>query len=249
MNNILIKLQKNASIRDAIKKKVMERITSPEAVGGLTGLLGSLASATALPLVAKNSPKVTPEKVNEIAKRLGIEGKFNLDMSDTAAPLWRMDKNNATYTPGSRQVQTHSSTMNTAPILGHELGHAHIDNNPGLVKWLQDNAYAPTRHAGPLVQNPAIKYLTKNETRPMVGALKGGLTAGVANAGTLIPEFEASRRGIQALNQVEGGTAMQKLKNYGAMLPGMGSYLSGTVGSGAVQGYRQALENKKKVTM
>jgi len=248
MHNTLSKLYKNAGFRDAIKKRVMERIKSPDSIGGLAGTVAQLTSAAAMPLVAKKFPQVTPEKVNAVAKHLGLEGKVHVDMSDTAAPLWRMDKNNAFYNPHTKGVSTASSNMNTAPILAHELGHGHIHENPGIVKWLQDNLYGPSK-AVPMIQPQLIKTLTKNETRPMVGALKGGLTAGVANAGTLVPEFEASRRGIQALNQVEGGTAMEKLKNYGGIAPGMASYLSGTVGSGAVQGYRQALENKQKLGM
>jgi hypothetical protein len=249
MHNSFFRLYKNAGFRDTIKGKIMQRLTSPETVGGLIGTAGSIASGAAFPLVAKKFPQVTPEKVDAIVKQLGLEGKVNIDMSDTAAPLWRMDKNNAFFNPANGGVKTLSTNMNTGPILGHELGHAHIHNNPGFVQWLQDNIYGPSRVVGPLAQTEVIKALTKNETSPMAGALKGGLASGVINAGTLIPEFEASRRGIQALNQVEGGTAMEKLKNYGGMAPGMASYLSSSVGSGAAQGYRQALQNKQKPGM
>jgi len=248
MNNTLSKLYKNAGFRDTLKASIMKKLTSPEGIGGLAGTAANVASGLAMPLVAKKFPQVTPEKVNAVAKHLGLEGKVWTDMSAHEYPVWRMDKNNAFYDPNTGKVKTLSSTMNTAPILAHELGHGHIHENPGIVKWLQDNLYGPSK-AAPLIQPKLIETLTKNETRPMVGALKGGLTAGVANAGTLVPEFEANRRGIQALNQVEGGTAMEKLKNYGAVVPGMASYLSGTVGSGAVQGYRQALENKQKLGM
>jgi len=74
-------------------------------------------------------------------------------------------------------------------------------------------------------------------------AAEYGLTVKQADemAGQIIPEFEASRRGLQVIN--ENATPEEKMQNLKALAPGFGSYVGKQLAHGAVQGAIKARRN------
>lgn len=147
------------------------------------------------------------------------------------------------------QVQATSKRMWKPGVIAHELGHADIHNNGGLVDYLQRNVYGPTLEANSLglgmIPTFASYAATKNEDDPTKGALKGGLIGSVANAGVLIPEFEASRRGIKHLFKTNL-PLQQKILNSATLTPAFLSYLMSLAGPSAIVGGLHAYKNRKK---
>jgi hypothetical protein len=86
--------------------------------------------------------------------------------------------------------------------------------------------------------------INKEEDSAVKGGLKGGLIGALANAGVLIPEFEASRRGIKYLMRTSM-SRKEKLLNSLNLLPAYLTYLGGTAGPAALTGAFTAYQNKK----
>ena len=136
-------------------------------------------------------------------------------------------------------------------VMAHELGHAHIENNPGLIRLLQRYAYGPTKKLNNLtfgaIPTLASFKANENEDDQVKGFLKGGLIGTGLNAGVLIPEIEASRRGIKYLLRTSL-SRKRKLLNALSLIPPFGTYLIGAAGPSAVAGAYRAHKNKKKKT-
>lgn len=151
--------------------------------------------------------------------------------------------------PDVGEIGATSKRMWKPGIVAHELGHADIHANPGLANFLQRKLYQPTMLANKagLGMIPALGayILNKEEEDPWKGALKGGLVGATANAGALIPEFEASRRGIKHLMKSSLPTK-QKILNSLTMLPAFSTYLLSLAGPSAVAGAMSSYSHKKK---
>jgi hypothetical protein len=121
-------------------------------------------------------------------------------------------------------------------LIGHELGHANIEHNPGLTRWIQRNLTGVTDKIAPYSGSllGALAGASSNHS-PIAAALMGALSGGLINSGTLIPEFEASRRGVKAVMNTSL-PFKEKIKNSLAMLPGFMSYFNNSVIPGAVSG-------------
>jgi hypothetical protein len=133
-------------------------------------------------------------------------------------------------------------------IVSHELGHAHIHGSKDLTSFLQRKLYAPTmvanRMFGGLPSSLLAYGITKNDDDVSTGALKGLGAGAVSNAGILVPEFEASRRGIMSMLKTKLPVG-QKITNSLSLAPAFLTYLLSTAGVGAGVGALNAHWNKK----
>ena len=220
----------------------------PGIVGNAAGGLAASAMAATLPIIHSKFPQVTQEQIDTLRKNLNVPN-VPINLSNEKFPLYNFPKHNAFFNPDSNSIDTLSSTMNTAPIIAHEIGHANIHNNlqeGHPIKVMQD---ALSGGAAGQIINGAGKHLNKallkNETNPAHGAIKGGIISGVTNISNILPEFEATRKGIGALHDSETPT-MEKVKNYASVAPGFGSYLGKHVADGAVTGALSAKRNQLK---
>lgn len=218
---------------------VKRDLAATATMGGI-GALGSMGVGA----LSSTLPNATTQQIDDIRSKLNIPESVSQNLGNvTNSPLSL--KNNAMFEPITNSVQTSSTNMNTLPILAHEYGHANIHHNGGPVGFLQDKVYPFTGlMAGPA--STASDMLLKKETNVGKGALIGAGAQAIGNAGKIIPEFEASRRGLSAINQ--GATMQDKIKNTATLAPGFASYL-GPVAGGAVRGAMKASQNQKAQQM
>lgn len=147
------------------------------------------------------------------------------------------------------QIHATTKKMWKPGIMAHEIGHANIHDSKGLVGFLQRKLYGPTMLAnklglGLLPSIGAYKLVGKDDDSVLSGGLKGGLVGAAANAGALIPEFEASRRGIKYMK--DSSMSKGRIKaNSKALLPAFLTYLSTLAGPSAAVGGLKAYFNKK----
>jgi Zn-dependent membrane protease YugP len=136
-------------------------------------------------------------------------------------------------------------------VMAHEIGHANIHASPGIIGKIQRNLYGPTQKLnmfGGGILSPMLAYKTvgKDDDSMLSGAAKGALVGTAANAGVLIPEFEASRRGIKyMMNSSMGGKKV--LGNALSMLPAFLTYGASLAGPSAITGALRAYVNKKRI--
>ena len=232
-NRDAIKLLKQASpFTDYVKRDMTGSL-----LGNGVAVLGGMATNG----LNSQLPTITDEQNAQIRQKLNIPDSVKQNLSQNSKHPLSLG-NNAQFDPNSNQVETFSSNMNTAPVIAHEYGHANIHHgNNGPVKFLQDNVYPITPFAV-APTNAIADRLLKNETSAGKGALIGAGAQAVANAGRIIPEFEASRRGLGVIN--EGASMKDKIKNTATLAPGFASYLAPVAG-GAVRGAMRANQNQK----
>jgi hypothetical protein len=227
--------------------------------------LGMLASIAGTPLAgfgamagASALPELEDKHLNEMLESANLVNRVrtNKPTKDSAGSFL---EENAYFHPVPEEYQervnrvgdvSSSSKKTWKPgLIAHELGHADIEANPGLARFLQRNAYHKTRDFNEytLGMLPALAAFALNaeEDEPLKGALKGGLVGAGANAGVLIPEFEASRRGAKHLMK-SSLSLKNKLLNILTLFPAFGSYLLNAATPGAIVGGYRAYHNKKR---
>ena len=151
------------------------------------------------------------------------------------------------YPKGS--VHATSLRMWRPGVVAHELGHADIARRGGLVGFLQRYLYGPTRAINRATFGAIPTALSfkanENEDDRLKGFLRGGAIGAGLNAGMLIPEIEASRRGIKHLLRTSL-SPRRKLLNALSMIPAFSTYLLSAAGPSAFVGAYKAHKNKKK---
>jgi hypothetical protein len=134
-------------------------------------------------------------------------------------------------------------------IMAHELGHAEIAAGKGIPSFLQKHLYGPTAIANQagvgIIPALGAYKLTERDDNEFVGGMKGLALGSAVNAGILVPEFEASRRGIRSLMRTSLPTSL-KLKNALTTVPAFLTYLSFLAGPSAVLGAVHAHMNKRR---
>jgi Zn-dependent membrane protease YugP len=228
--------------------------------------LGSLA-ATVLPAVGPTLagvsalgmsallPELSNNHLHEIINNAKLNGRVKVNVEN--APWFA---NNANFTANSDKASSLIGKINILGkklfkpgIVSHEIGHANLQANKGLASFLQKHLYMPTTIAnkiglGALTYGAADK-LTENEDSPVMGGLKGGLVGALANIGILLPEFEASRRGMNYMRK-SSLPMRQTILNTAATIPALLSYIAAyagpSVAAGVLNGIRNRNKNKKQ---
>lgn len=238
----------------AINERKKDKVN--QAIGGASTLTGAAALPAALTQVgalaatvggASALPELTDDQMAELVKNAPIENKQKLRVYK---PTKRDIFANAYYNPSEHSVQATSLNTWKPGIMAHELGHAELQGSKGVAGWLQRNAYMPTAKINSygmgLPVSIATYLTTKNDDDITTGALKGFTTGAVTNAGVLVPEFEASRRGIANLLKSTQLSKGQKLLNSLSLAPAFLTYLAGTAGVQAGVGGLNAYYNRKR---
>jgi hypothetical protein len=157
------------------------------------------------------------------------------------------NKSRKKYRKGS--VHATSLRMWRPGVVAHELGHADIARKGGLVGFLQRYLYGPTRAINRATFGAIPTALSfkanEDEDDKLKGFLRGGAIGAGLNAGVLVPEIEASRRGIKHLLKTSL-SPKRKLLNALSMIPAFSTYLLGAAGPSAFVGAYKAHKNKKK---
>jgi hypothetical protein len=224
-------------------------------IGGILGGGANYLSGKAMMLGLKGIPKAEANVVEDLLNNSGV-GK-NINFLGIGKGSGRPD--NAHYIDvkpyiddkGNKiigNVDVSHENMYKPGIIAHELGHANISKNKGIVGGMQKHLYPLTHKFSPLlgtVSGLGIYGATKDDTNVATGAAKGLGIASLLNAGILVPEFEASRRG--AVNIMRSSLPGHlKAKNIASMLPAFLTYLTATGGVGAGIGGINAYYNKKR---
>jgi hypothetical protein len=148
--------------------------------------------------------------------------------------------------PSVGSVNFTSRKMWRPNILSHELGHADIHREKSLTGFMQRHLYKPTSGlAYGVLPSVATAYATKDDDSVMSGAGKGALIGAAAHAPSLIPEFEASRRGIKAINKTSLSSKAKGRNALGLTLP-FATYALSRVGMNAGVGGLNAYMNKRR---
>lgn len=228
------------------------------AVGGLAS---SLANPIASKVMMSSVKKIDPLKDNqlsEIINSAGLKGKLDVEKpkkheNDFNAYFKAYEGEELKKKKGKIGLIKAMSKDTWKPgVMAHEVGHADIHNAKAhdIAGLMQRSAYRPTMMANQLGLGivPVMatnKLVGKEEDNPLVGGLKGGLVGSAANAGILIPEFEASRRGLKHMmnsKSLKGKVMPNALSTVPAFL----TYLSFLAGPSAAAGAIKAYLNKKR---
>jgi hypothetical protein len=152
--------------------------------------------------------------------------------------------------PSHGIIAATSKRMWRPGIVAHELGHANIHKNKGLTGFLQDHLYGSIHPGSQLgkyygiLPTAATSLATKDDDNVGVGAAKGSAIGAAAYSPLLVPEFEASRRGIGAIMK-STMPLKAKVLNSAMMLPAFGTYALSSMGPSAVVGAYNAHLNKQ----
>jgi hypothetical protein len=250
------KKKKETSQEQALReaKEDTEAFGKAKAIGGLASMVAVPATGLTTTLAAGALPKLEDKHLEELINAANLKDRLRV-MKPTIEKAHIL-KENAYFAPHRTndkntvgEVSATSKRMWSPGIMSHEIGHGNIHANPGVASWLQSKLYRPTRVANAFGLGilPALGAfaLNKDEEDPLKGALKGGLLGAVANAGVLVPEFEASRRGMKYLAKSSLPTK-QKILNSLSMLPAFSTYLMSLAGPSAVAGAVSAWHHKKR---
>lgn len=257
-----IQLYKSAKKKKEISEAQALRERDEDARAfGTANALGGLASMAAVPaagltttLAAGSLPKLEDKHLEELINAANLKERLHVRKPTTEKGF--ILNENAYFAPYETnkkniagEVSATSKRMWSPGIVSHEIGHGNIHANPGVASWLQRNLYSPTATANAMGLGvlPALGAfaLNKDEEDPLKGALKGGLLGAVTNAGMLVPEFEASRRGMKYLAKSSLPTK-QKILNSLSMLPAFSTYLMSLAGPSAVAGAVSSWHHKKR---
>jgi hypothetical protein len=259
-------LEKYAKIKNKPKAPAVEEeeegpiepvdISAPAGLVGLPiGVLGSVGMTS----MAGPRPELQDNHLKELIQQAGLTGKINIDKpTEKKLPFFLENAYFRNYSEDAAEelaknkpigeIASLSKRLFKPGVMAHELGHANIHANKGFVNFLQRKLYGPTLKMNQtgLGMLPAhLAYnINKEEDSAVKGGLKGGLIGALANAGVLIPEFEASRRGIKYLMRTSM-SRKEKLLNSLNLLPAYLTYLGGTAGPAALTGAFTAYQNKK----
>jgi len=230
------------------------------------GAIGAIAAKQSGKLAGKvlvNSVKglkqLEDKHLHEMIDAAGLKGKLRTLPTDDSHFNARFKPYLAHLNPKDKKylnkgyigdIQAMHRDAYVPGIMAHEIGHGNIHNSKGLTGKLQRNFYAPTGLAhrmglGAIPAAAAYGLVGNDDDSIISGGLKGGLVGAAANAGVLIPEFEASRRGLKYMLN----SSMNKKDAYRNALttvPAFLTYLSALAGPSAVAGMLRAYKNKKK---
>lgn len=143
-------------------------------------------------------------------------------------------------------IQVGGDGFGSKTIIAHEAGHAKNEFDPGLVHWLQHNVYPHSHLVGAMA--PPLSVVAGMATRnPWAGALVGAGLGGLMNAGTILPEWQASQNAMNAgLDGVDGHALRAALLTYlaGGVVPSM---LAGAFGGyeGRKMKWLKSMMNRK----
>jgi hypothetical protein len=112
-------------------------------------------------------------------------------------------------------------------VVAHEMGHASIHHNGG---WLSrfNQSYLRPLTPGPAYVAGGLAPIAGLAMGPVAGAAVGGLAGALANAPTLINEYQASSRAVDSLRRA-GYKQPTIDRALSALRPAWGSYLAGAV--------------------
>jgi hypothetical protein len=229
------------------------------------GAAGALASGLANPIAGKvmmhSVEKLDPLKdkqLNQIINSANLKGKL-----DVERPKKTDNEFNAYFRAYEGEelkkkkgkiglIKALSSKTWKPGIMAHEVGHADIHNTSPInpVGFMQRKMYRPTMlmnqlGGGLLPVLATNKLVGKDEDNPLMGGLKGGLMGSAANAGVLIPEFEASRRGLKHMMN-SPALKGKVFSNTMSTVPAFLTYLTFLAGPSAAAGAIKAYLNKKR---
>jgi len=225
-------LKQAESIKDELIRGVAKGVTRKVVGSGLGSLMGK---------ANENMPLATPEQIAKLRLDMGVPASVRENFSSESVGPFSA-KNNASYTWLLDEVSANSKNMQTLPVLSHEFGHSTIHHDGGLLGTIQDRIYPHGNAFGTIATTYLDRKMDK-ETNPLKGALIGGAVGLGSNLPQILPELEATRRGLKAINA--GQPLNQKLKNIGAVLPGQASYFLAPAAQGAVGGAMKAKQNQK----
>ena len=232
--------QKKELVKRYLKKQKERDNTSGEKFNrnvNRTGKLYAAGALATLPLSIGMLPyaagigkmkELSSKHQKELLHHSGVEGRVMISKPyKKKLPFYEenayFDHNTKNLTKKKQvgSVFATSKRMWKPGIVSHELGHANIQKSRDIAGLLQRHAYAPTSIAnmlgGGILPVGATYAATKNDTNEWKGGLKGLGIGAAANAGVLVPEFEASRRGI--LNMMRSSMSTKhKITNSASML-------------------------------
>jgi hypothetical protein len=227
------------------------------AVGSLAGALANPVAAEAMIRSVGGLEALKEKELAQIINSAGLKNKLDVKKPNTSAGQF-----NAYFKPYSDAqakatgkiglIEALSKKTWKPGIMAHEVGHADIHNTSSIdpVGFMQRRMYKPTMMMnqfglGILPVVATNKLVGKEEDNPLVGGLKGGLVGSAANAGVLVPEFEASRRGLKHMMN-SPSLKGKVLPNAISTLPAFLTYLTFLAGPSAAAGAIKAYLNKKR---
>lgn len=257
-----IKNKKSNTFNDAAE---FERTNSLSSLGGLTSMITGPLAYGAMRLGAKTIKPLEDDLLHELIDKAGLKDKLMVmkpkfdDNSFFGAnayfaekkdlsPFYRFDKNYENAVGGISA--THNDFWKPG-IMAHEIGHGNIHTDPGIVGKLQRNLYQPTVLANAVGLGLIPSMLTsaavgKDDDSMLSGAGKGALISSLLNAGMLVPEFEASRRGLKFMlnsSMSKKDAYMNALKT---LAPAFSTYFLGATAPSIFTGAVLARANQKR---
>lgn len=232
------------------------------ALGELSAIPPMLLASSALSGSQKKLHELKDEDLKKLLKTTKLKDKVYVNKPK--AKKRKAGGENAWYSPKAYEeilegnvrkkypkgsVHATSLRMWRPGVVTHELGHADIARKGGLVGFLQRYLYGPTqainRATFGVIPTALSFKANENEDDRLKGFLRGGAIGAGLNAGMLVPEIEASRRGIKHLLRTSL-SPRRKLLNALSMIPAFSTYLLSAAGPSAFVGAYKAHKNKKK---
>lgn len=174
-------------------------------------------------------------------------------------PVEKYDMDNAYFNPGpypNGEITLGSGGFGSASVLAHEAGHARIEQNPGILRFLQRRLYGLSPLTG--IAAPAAGLAAGAALKnPWQGALAGAGLGAIINSGYLIPEGMASHHAVTRAGKGNGGHEWDI--SPGALRSAFLTYLAAGVAPSAIAGlaggwagrrhqrYEQDKEKKKRL--
>jgi hypothetical protein len=257
-----IKNKDRNSFNDAAE---FQRTDTLSALGGLASIATIPLAYSAMRLGAKTIKPLEDDLLHELIDNAGLKDKlitikpkfddnsffganaYFAEKKDLS-PFYRSDKNYENAIGGISA--THSDFWKPS-IMAHEIGHGNIHADPGIVGKLQRKFYHPTTIANRVGLGIIPAMLTsaavgKDDDSMLSGAGKGALISSLLNAGMLVPEFEASRRGLKFMlnsSMSKKDAYMSALKT---LVPAFSTYFLGATAPSILTGAALAKINQKR---
>jgi len=255
------------------RNKTLNRASSVAGIAGLASTPIQLALGSSLPLMGQHLDQMDDKTLVELLQHSGFDDPKkkmmfgHMEHGNVKPGFPKKDKDwfwreNAFYSdkpetdkkgnPIHGVIGATSKRMMRPGIIAHELGHANINKNKGVVGFMQKHLY---QHVSPgsgvgqyygVLPTALTGIATKDDDNVGTGVAKGTAIAGAAYSPLLAPEFEASRRGIKALMKTNL-PMKSRLLNSALLVPAFGTYALAALGpSAAVGGYNAWLNKKHK---